>query len=64
MQLLSPISILILLLYLLVSKDLVYTSLRELVLEKEKLYSKLILNCSGVETTSSFNTLQLNRLLV
>ena len=56
--------ILILLLYLLVSIDLVYTGLREFVPEWEQLYSKFNSNCSGVETTSSFNTLQINRLLV
>ena len=28
------------------------------------MYSKFNSNCSGVETTSSFNTLQKNRLLV
>ena len=55
-QLLSLIPILILLLNLLVSKDLVYTGLRELVPEWEQLYSKLNSICSGVETTSSFNT--------
>ena len=60
MQLLSLIPILILLLYLLVSIDLVYTGLCELVLgvypEGEQLYSKLYSNCSGAETTSSFST--------
>ena len=50
-QLLSLIPILILLLYLLVSLDLVYTGLCELVPEREQLYSKLNSNCSG-----SFNT--------
>ena len=64
MQLLSLITILMLLLYLLVSIDLVYTGLRELVPEREQLYSKFHSNSSGVETTSSFNTLQINRLLV
>ena len=63
-QLLSLMPILILLLYLLVSIDLVYTGLREFVPEWEQLYSKFNSNCSGVETTSSFNTLQINRLLV
>ena len=62
MQLLSLIPIL--LLYLLVSKDLVYTGLRKLVPEREQLYPKFNSNCSGVETTISFNTLQINRLLV
>ena len=60
MQLLSLIPILILLLYLLVSIDLVYTGFRELVLgvypEGEQLYSKIYSNCSGAETTSSFCT--------
>ena len=60
MQLLSLIPILIFLLYLLVSIDLVYTGLCELVLEvypeREQLYSKFNSNCSGVETTSSFKT--------
>ena len=55
-QLLSLISILILLLHLLVSLDLVYTGLRELVPEWEQLYFKFNSNCSGVEPTSSFNT--------
>ena len=55
-QLISLIPTWILLLYLLVSIDLVYTGLRELVPEWEQLYSKLNSNCSGVETTSSFNT--------
>ena len=56
-QLLSLIPILILLLYLLVSIDLlVYTGLRDLVPEWEKLFSKFNSNCSDVETTSSFNT--------
>ena len=63
-QLLSVIPILNLLLYLLVSIDLVYTGLGELVPEWEQLYSTFISNCSGIETTSSFNTLQINRLLV
>ena len=60
MQLLSLIPILILLLYLLVSVDLVYTGLCELVLgvypEGEQLYSKFYSNCSGAEITSSFST--------
>ena len=60
MQLLSLIPILILLLYLLVSMDLVYTGLCELVLgvypEGEQLRSTLYLNCSGAESTSSFST--------
>ena len=56
-QLLRLITILILLLDLLVSIDLVYTNLRELVPEGEQLYSKFNSICSGVETTSSFNTL-------
>ena len=60
MQLLSLIPILILLLYLLVSIDLVYTGFRELVLgvnpEGEQLYSKIYSNFSGAETTSSFCT--------
>ena len=55
-QILSLIPILILLLYLLVSKDLKFTGLCELVAECEQLYSKFNSNCSGVETTSSFNT--------
>ena len=55
-QLLSLIPILVLLLYFLVSIDLVYIGLLELVPEREQLYSKLNSNCSGVETTSSFNT--------
>ena len=55
-QLLSLIPILILLFNLLVSIDLVYTGLCELVPEWEQLYSKFNSNCSGVETTSSFNT--------
>ena len=59
-QLLSLIPILILFLYLLVSIDLVYTVLCELVLgvypEGEQLYSKFYSNCSGAETTSSFST--------
>ena len=46
MQLLSLIPILILLLYLLVSIDLVYTGLCELVPEQEQLYSKINSNCS------------------
>ena len=60
MQLLSLIPILILLLYLLVSIDLVFPGFRELVLgvyiEGEQLYSKFYSNCSGAETTSSFST--------
>ena len=60
MQLLSLIPILILLLYLLVSIDLVYTGLCELVLavypEGEKLYSKFYSNCSAAEITSNFST--------
>ena len=60
MQLLSLIPILISLLYLLVSIDLVYTVLRELVLgvypEGEQLYSMIYSNCCGAETTSSFST--------
>ena len=55
-QLLSLIPILILLFYLLVSIDLVYNGLSELVPEREQLYSKLKSNCSGAETTSSFIT--------
>ena len=59
-QLLSLIPILTLLFYLLVSIDLVYTGLCELVLgvypEGEQLYSKFYSNCSGAETTSSFST--------
>ena len=60
-QLLSLIPmILILLLYLLVSIDLVYTGLCELILgvypEGEQLSSNFYLNCSGAETTSSFST--------
>ena len=55
-QFLSLIPILILLLYLLVSIDLVYTGLRELVPECEQLYSKFNSNCSAVETTIRFNT--------
>ena len=55
MQLLSLIPILILLLYLLVSIDLVYTGFRELVLgvypQGEQLFSKFYSNCSGAETT-------------
>ena len=54
MQLLSLIPILILLLYLLVSIDLVYTRLCELVPEEEQLYSKLNSNCSGAETANQF----------
>ena len=57
-QLLSLIPILILLFYHLVSINLVYTGLCELVLgvypEGEQLYSKIHLNCSGADTTSSF----------
>ena len=60
MQFLSLIPILISLLYLLVSKDLVYTDLCELVLgvspEGEQLYSNFYSNCPGAETTSSFST--------
>ena len=60
MQFLSLIPILILLLYLLVSIDLVYTGLWELVPgvypEGEQLYSKFYSSCSGAETTSSFIT--------
>ena len=60
MQLLSLILTLILLLYLLVSKDLVYTGFRELVLgvysEGEQLYSKIYPNCCVAETTCSFST--------
>ena len=48
-QLLSLIPILILLLYLLVSIDPVYTGLRELDPECEQLYSKLNSNCSGLK---------------
>ena len=59
-QLLILIPILILLLYLLVSIDLVITGFCKLVLgvypEGEQLYSKFYLNCSGAETTSSFST--------
>ena len=54
---LSLISILILLLYL-VSIDLVYTGIYELVLgvyPGEQLWSKIYSNCSGAETTSSFS---------
>ena len=51
MQLLSLLPILILLLYLLVSKDLVYAGLCELVPEGEQLLSKIFSNCSGAETT-------------
>ena len=51
MQLLSLIPILILLLYLLVSIDLVYTGLCELVLgvypEGEQMFSKFYSNCGG-----------------
>ena len=63
-QLLSLIPILILLLNLLVSIDLVYTGLRELVPVSEQLFSKFNSTWSGVETTISFNTLRMNRLLV
>ena len=56
MQLLSLIPFLILLLYLLVSIDLVYIGRCELVLEVypegEQLFSKFYSNCSGAETTS------------
>ena len=59
MQLLSLIHILILLLYLLISMDLVYTGLCEIVPgvypEGEQLYSKFYLNCSGAETTTSIS---------
>ena len=59
-QLLSLKPIFILLLYLLVSIDLVYTGLCELFLgvypEGEQLCSKFYSNCSGAETTSSFST--------
>ena len=59
MQLLSLILILILLIYLLVSIDLVYTGFRELVLgvypEGEQLYSKIYSNCSGAEIASNFS---------
>ena len=51
---------LVLLLYLLVSIDLVYTGLCELVLgvypEGVQLYSKFSSSCSVAETTSSFST--------
>ena len=61
MQLLSLISVLILLLYLLVSIDLVYTGFYELVLgvypEGEQLHSKFYSNCSGAETTRSCTNL-------
>ena len=60
MQLLSLIPILILLLYLLVSIDLVCTGLSELALgvypEGEQLNSKFYSNCSGAESTSNFST--------
>ena len=59
MQLLNLIPILILLLYLLVSIDLVYTGLSELVIgvypEGEQLYSKFHSNCSDGEITSNFS---------
>ena len=59
MQLLSPIPILILLLYLLVSIDLVYTGICGLGLwnlsKGEQLSSKLYSICSDAETTSSFS---------
>ena len=59
-QLLILIPILILLLYLLVSIDLVYIGLCEffpgVYPEGKQLYSKFSLNCSGAETTSSFST--------
>ena len=54
----------ILLLNLQVSIDPVYTGLRGLVPEGEQLYSMFNSNCSGVETASSFSTLQKYRLLV
>ena len=60
MQLLSLIPILILLFFLLVSVDQVYTVLCALVLgvetEGEQLYSKIYSYCSGAETTTSFST--------
>ena len=60
MHFLSLIPILILVLYLLVSIDLVYTGLCELVLgvypEGEQLYSKFYFNYSGAESRSSFST--------
>ena len=58
MQLLSLIQILMLLLYLLVSIDLVYTGINELVLGvyPEQLQSNICSNCSGAEITSSFST--------
>ena len=60
MQLLCLIPNLIILLFLLVSIDPVYTGFRELVLgvypEGGQLYSKIYSNCSGAETTSSFST--------
>ena len=56
-QLLSLKPILILLLYLLVSTDLVSTDIRDLGYgtcpEGEEITSKIYLNCSGAETTSS-----------
>ena len=59
-QLLSLIPILILLLYLIVSTDLVYTGLCELFLgvysEGQQMYSKFYSNCSGAKTTISFST--------
>ena len=59
MQLLSLIPILILLLYLLVSIDLVYTGIWELDIrncsEGEQLSSKLYLFCSAAETMNSFS---------
>ena len=59
-QLFSLIPFLILLLYLLVSINLVYTGFCELVLvvypEGEQLYSKIFSNNSGAETTSRFST--------
>ena len=63
MQLLSLIAILILLLYILVSIDLVYTGFCELVLgvypEGEQLYSKIYSNCSGAETTKKVSILEM-----
>ena len=57
-QLLSRIPILILLLYLLISKDLVYTGVCELCFwnfsEGEQLSSKFCLFCSVAETMNSF----------
>ena len=60
MQLLSVIPISILLLYLLVSIDLAYTGVYELVLRAypkgAPLWSKISSNLSDAETTSSFST--------